>query len=107
MQNRINQAQGTVKRVKLQRLKKNKRNDQLREVDVKFMKYMDSIAQEESSRSMNFFRGISDTVDRFSDENMIDFQFQVISVIKNIQQREQNRYIPTPRNQWNRGPQGY
>ncbi|CAH1979854.1 unnamed protein product [Acanthoscelides obtectus] len=89
------------------KVKKNKRNYQLSAVDIKFMKYIDSTAQEERSRSMNFFRGISDTVDKLSDENMIDFQFQVISVIKNIQQREQNRYIPTPRNQWDHGPQGY
>lgn len=38
---------------------------------------------------------------------MIDFQFQVISIIKSIQQREHNRYIPTPRNQWDHGHKGY
>lgn len=54
---------------------------------------------------MNFFRGISDTVDKFSDKKMIYFQFQVISIIKSIYQREHNRYIPTPRNQWDSGYQ--
>ncbi|CAH1980464.1 unnamed protein product [Acanthoscelides obtectus] len=87
--------------------KQKKKNNQLSEVDIKFMKFMDVTAQEEKSRSMNFFRGISDSVDKFTDENMIDFQFQVISIIKSIQERENNRYIAAPRNQWDHGQQGY
>lgn len=73
------------------------------------MKFMDSAERDEKkkSRSMNFFMGIADTVDKFSDENMIDFQFQVISIIKNIQQRQCTQYIPTSRNQWDQGHQGY
>ncbi|CAG4951376.1 unnamed protein product [Parnassius apollo] len=63
--------------------------------------------EKKKSRSMNFFMGIADTVDKFSDENMIDFQFQVISIIKNIQQRQCTQYIPTSRNQWDQGHQGY
>lgn len=73
--------------------KNKKQKTQLSEVDIKFMKFMDATAQEEKSRSMNFFRGISDTVDKFSDENMINFQFQVLSIIKSIQQRER---LPAP-----------
>ncbi|XP_049878851.1 uncharacterized protein LOC126375807 [Pectinophora gossypiella] len=63
--------------------------------------------EKKKSSSMNFFMGIADTVDKFSDENMIDFQFQVISIIKNIQQRQCTQYIPTSRNQWDQGHQGY
>lgn len=47
---------------------------------------MDLTERDEISRSMNFYKGIVDSVDKFSDENMIDFQFQVISIIKCIQQ---------------------
>ncbi|XP_072947281.1 uncharacterized protein [Epargyreus clarus] len=81
---------------------KAKKKNQFTALDLKFM---DATAEEERSRSMNFFRGIADTVDKFSDENMIDFQFQVISIIKSIQHKEHNRYIPTPRNQREHGYQ--
>ncbi|KAJ8720385.1 hypothetical protein PYW07_012428 [Mythimna separata] len=91
---------------------KNKKNkNQLSAVDINFMKYMGPTAQEERSRgtstSMNFFKGISDIVDKFNDEDMIEFQFQVISIIRSIQQRQHNRFIPAPRNQWDLGYQGY
>ncbi|XP_045457222.1 uncharacterized protein LOC123667315 [Melitaea cinxia] len=101
-------SSGYTERSETQRAKK-KRKNELSEVDIRFMKFMDSAERDEKkkSRSMNFFMGIADTVDKFSDENMIDFQFQVISIIKNIQQRQCTQYIPTSRNQWDQGHQGY
>lgn len=108
VQSRINQARDTLNGVRRKGLKK-KRKNELTEFDIRFMKFMDSAERDEKkkSRSMNFFMGIADTVDKFSDENMIDFQFQVISIIKNIQQRQCTQYIPTSRNQWDQGHQGY
>lgn len=48
-----------------------------------------SEGNEESSRIMSFFKGIAPTVEKFSEEDIVEFQFEVMNTIRNIVQRNQ------------------
>lgn len=69
--------------------KPNTKNKELSDVDAKFMKFMDSVEKEEDSRMMSFFKGILPTVERFNDEDTVEFQYQVMSIVRNIKAKNQ------------------
>lgn len=72
--------------------KKKKRKSLSNEIDTKMMKFIDSVEKEDNSRIMSFFRGIAPTVEKFRDEDLVEFQFEVMKSIRNIQHRNQASY---------------
>ena len=68
--------------------KKNiKKPTEITEVDKKFMRFLDTTEKEDKSRIMNFFKGIAPIVDLFSDDDIIEFQSEVLEIIKNIKKK--------------------
>lgn len=59
--------------------------------------FIKAVTKEEESRAMAFFKSIASSVDKFSDEEMIDFQFEVIKLVRTTQKRKGN----DSRQQWN------
>lgn len=63
-------------------------------VDKKMIQLINSLQKEESktedSRIMSFFKSIAPTVEKFSDEEFIEFQYQVISIVRNLKQKNLN-----------------
>jgi hypothetical protein len=45
------------------------------------------------SRIMSFFQGTAPTVDQLHDENIIDFQYEVMKLIKNITSKHRSSGI--------------
>lgn len=50
---------------------------------------------QEGSRAMAFFSGLAPIVDKFSDEEIVDFQYEVIKAARNIQKRRNTPVIDT------------
>uniref|UniRef100_A0A2A4JKT0 BESS domain-containing protein n=1 Tax=Heliothis virescens TaxID=7102 RepID=A0A2A4JKT0_HELVI len=64
-------------------------------VDIKMMQFIDSMQKEEKktsddSRIMSFFKSVAPTVEQFNDDEVIEFQYQVISILRNFKQRKLN-----------------
>lgn len=49
------------------------------------IKFMETLEKDDDSRMMSFFKGIAPTVERFKDEDIVEFQYQVLNIIRNIQ----------------------
>lgn len=49
------------------------------------IKFMEKLEKEDDSRMMSFFKGIAPTVECFKDEDIVEFQYQVLNIIRNIQ----------------------
>lgn len=64
---------------------KRKKNEELNPVDKKMIKFMETLEKDDDSRMMSFFKGIAPTVERFKDEDIVEFQYQVLNIIRNIQ----------------------
>ncbi|XP_047537874.1 uncharacterized protein LOC125071597 [Vanessa atalanta] len=63
---------------------KRKKNEELNPVDKKMIKFMETLEKDDDSRMMSFFKGIAPTVERFKDEDIVEFQYQVLNIIRNI-----------------------
>ncbi|XP_034835572.1 uncharacterized protein [Maniola hyperantus] len=58
------------------------------EVDARLLKLINSIQDKEKcSPVMSFFKGIEPTVAKFDETDLVEFQFEVLSVVRNIQQK--------------------
>ncbi|XP_045541157.1 uncharacterized protein LOC123722715 [Papilio machaon] len=44
----------------------------------------------DDSRIMSFFKSIAPTIEKFSDDEVVEFQYQVISILRNFKQRNIN-----------------
>ncbi|XP_050359277.1 uncharacterized protein LOC126779397 [Nymphalis io] len=53
---------------------KRKKNEELNPVDKKMIKFMETLEKDDDSRMMSFFKGIAPTVERFKDEDIVEFQ---------------------------------
>ncbi|XP_004925760.2 uncharacterized protein LOC101739359 [Bombyx mori] len=56
-------------------------------LDAKMMKFMDSYSYNESktmNRHLSFFNGIIPTLDKFDDDEVLEFQMGVLQLLKNI-----------------------
>ncbi|CAG4935682.1 unnamed protein product [Parnassius apollo] len=60
-------------------------------VDRRMIQFIDSMQKEEKktddSRIMSFFKSIAPTIEKFSDDEVVEFQYQVISILRNFKQR--------------------
>ena len=65
--------------------KKRKNKEEINPVDKKMMKFMENLEKEEDNRVMSFFKGIAPSVELFKDEDIVEFQYQVLNIIRNIQ----------------------
>jgi hypothetical protein len=54
------------------------------------MTIIDASIEQGQSRIMSFFKGIAPTVDKFNDEDIVDFQYEVMKLIKSITSKHQN-----------------
>ncbi|CAG5001667.1 unnamed protein product [Parnassius apollo] len=63
-------------------------------VDRRMIQFIDSMQKEEKktddSRIMSFFKSIAPTIVKFSDDEVVEFQYQVISILRNFKQRNIN-----------------
>ncbi|CAG4938054.1 unnamed protein product [Parnassius apollo] len=63
-------------------------------VDRRMIQFIDSMQKEEKktddSRIMSFFKSIAPTIEKFSDDEVVEFQYQVISILRNFKQRNIN-----------------
>lgn len=50
--------------------------------------FIKTVTKEEESRAMSFFKSIAPSVDKFGDEEMVDFQFEVLKLVRATQQRK-------------------
>ncbi|KAH9632992.1 hypothetical protein HF086_000352 [Spodoptera exigua] len=48
-----------------------------------------SVEDEDKSKSMCFFKGIAPIVDKYSDDDYVEFQYEVIKVMRNLTRRNQ------------------
>lgn len=64
------------------------------EMDMKMMSVIDASIQQGQSRIMNFFKGIAPTVDKFNDEDIVEFQFEVMKLTKNISSKYKKTVRP-------------
>lgn len=71
-----------------EKLPKNKRVTN--ELDRKMMTIIDASIEQGQSRIMSFFKGIAPTVDKFHDEDIVDFQYEVMKLIKSITSKQRN-----------------
>ncbi|KAL0830048.1 hypothetical protein ABMA28_003506 [Loxostege sticticalis] len=78
------------KKEKLDQPPKTSTNTTTNEVDERMLNFMDKMENENESRSMSFFKSISPTVDSFSDADIVEFQFQVMSILRNIHNKNRN-----------------
>lgn len=66
-----------------------RKKQELKATNMKTTKSVRTERNEEGSRIMSFFKGIAPTVEKFSEEDIVEFQFEVMKTIKNIVQRGQ------------------
>ncbi|GBP51860.1 hypothetical protein EVAR_88565_1 [Eumeta japonica] len=59
------------------------------EVDRQMLTLIKSVEDEDKSKSMCFFKGIAPIVDKYSDDDYVEFQYEVIKVIRNLSRRNQ------------------
>lgn len=63
-------------------------------VDRRMVQFIDSMQKEEKknddSRIMSFFKSIAPTIEKFSDDEVVEFQYQVISILRNFKQNNVN-----------------
>ncbi|XP_041981935.1 uncharacterized protein LOC121735248 [Aricia agestis] len=80
-------------------IKKRKKEQVHKEIDLsavdrKMIQFIDSMQKEEKktadSRIMSFFKSIAPTIEKFSDDEVVEFQYQVISILRNFKQRNIN-----------------
>lgn len=65
-----------------------KKKQDVSEVDKNMAEFIKAVTKEEESRAMSFFKSIAPSVDKFSDEEMVDFQFEVLKLVRSTQQRK-------------------
>ncbi|XP_065577190.1 uncharacterized protein LOC136038103 isoform X1 [Artemia franciscana] len=70
-----------------QKRKMKELDDRRVEFNPKMAKFLDSAEKEEESRMLSFFKGILPTVEKFSEEEVVEFQFDVMKIIRDITQR--------------------
>lgn len=59
------------------------------EIDRQMLSLIKSVEDEDKSKSMCFFKGIAPIVDKYSDDHYIEFQYEVIKVMRNLTRRNQ------------------
>jgi hypothetical protein len=59
-------------------------------MDTKMRTITDTSNEQGQSRSMPFFQGIAPTVDKFHDENIVDFQYEIMKLIKSTTSKYRN-----------------
>lgn len=59
------------------------------EIDRQMLNLIKSVEDEDKSKSMCFFKGIAPIVDKYSDEDYVDFQYEVIKVMRNLTRKNQ------------------
>lgn len=59
------------------------------EVDRQMLTLIKSVEDEDKSKSMCFFKGIAPIVDKYSDDDYVEFQYEVIKVMRNLTRRNQ------------------
>lgn len=52
---------------------------------------VNSVEREDNSRIMSFFRGIAPTIEKFNEDDIVEFQYEVIKTMRNISQRSQSQ----------------
>lgn len=65
-----------------------KKKQDISEVDKNMAEFIKTVTKEEESRAMSFFKSIAPSVDKFGDEEMVDFQFEVLKLVRATQQRK-------------------
>ncbi|CAH2006365.1 unnamed protein product [Acanthoscelides obtectus] len=70
--------------------KKSKSKVGSNDLDEKMRKVIDASLEQNQTRMMSFFRGIAPTVETFSDEDIVTFQYEVMKIIKNITCKKQS-----------------
>lgn len=58
-------------------------------LDKKMMIVLNESIEHSQSRIMSFFKSIAPTVDKLSDENIVDFQYEVMRTLKTIKSRNE------------------
>lgn len=66
-----------------------KRKTDCSEVDRQMLTLIKSVEDEDKSKSMCFFKGIAPIVDKYSDDDYVEFQYEVIKVMRNLTRRNQ------------------
>lgn len=59
------------------------------EVDRQMLSLIKYVEDEDKSKSMCFFKGIAPIVDKYSDDDYVEFQYEVIKVMRNLTRRNQ------------------
>ena len=57
---------------------------QTNELDKKMMAVIDASLEKGQSRIMSFFKGIAPSIEKFNEADIIDFQYEVMKLIKTI-----------------------
>ncbi|OWR53840.1 hypothetical protein KGM_200654 [Danaus plexippus plexippus] len=65
-----------------------KKKQDVSEVDKNMAEFIKTVTKEEESRAMSFFKSIAPSVDKFSDEEIVDFQFEVLKLVRATQPRK-------------------
>ncbi|XP_053618010.1 uncharacterized protein LOC128679650 [Plodia interpunctella] len=66
-----------------------KRKTDCSEVDRQMLTLIKSVEDEDKSKSMCFFKGIAPIVDKYSDDDYVEFQYEIIKVMRNLTRRNQ------------------
>lgn len=58
---------------------KRKNKEELNPLDSKMINFIDALQKEEDNRVTAFFKGIAPSVERFKDDDIVEFQYQVLN----------------------------
>ncbi|KAG6447523.1 uncharacterized protein LOC115441811 [Manduca sexta] len=78
--------------IKVVKKKDRKRKRQETNEQEEMVSLLNSIESDDKSRIMCFFKSIAPTVDRFNDDDIVEFQYEVIKVMRNISRRNQGSH---------------
>ncbi|XP_072384176.1 uncharacterized protein [Diabrotica undecimpunctata] len=86
--------------------RKRKKTEELNEVDEKSYSFRSEeddtqdFIENENSRIMHFFRGIAPTIDSFCDDDIVDFQYEVLKIVRHLKEKRKSFIYESQYPQW-------